>query len=69
MSETEELATIEGAARADIAAAATLDELESARVRHTGRRSRLAEILSSIGELPPERRGEVGKAANLARRR
>lgn len=51
-----------------IAAAPDLAGLEAARVRHTGRRSALAALLASIGTLPPERRGEAGKAANRARR-
>jgi len=55
-------------ALAAIAAAADLAALEEARVRHTGRRSALAGVLASIGSLPPEQRGPVGKAANLARR-
>jgi phenylalanyl-tRNA synthetase alpha chain len=63
-----DLANIQQRALAEIAAAATLTELEAARVAHTGRRSPLAEILAGIGGLPPERRGAVGKAANIARR-
>lgn len=55
-------------ALAAIAAAADLEALESVRVAHTGRRSRIVEILSGIGRLPPERRGPTGKAANAARR-
>jgi phenylalanyl-tRNA synthetase alpha chain len=63
-----DLANIQERALAEIRAAATLAELEAARVAHTGRRSPLAETLAGIGGLPPERRGAVGKAANLARR-
>lgn len=55
-------------ALADVRAAGSLSELEAARVAHTGRRSPLATVLAGIGGLPPERRGEVGKAANQARR-
>jgi phenylalanyl-tRNA synthetase alpha chain len=55
-------------ALAAVAAAGSLAELEAARVAHTGRRSPLATILAGIGGLPPEDRGRVGKAANLARR-
>jgi phenylalanyl-tRNA synthetase alpha chain len=63
-----DLPDIEAQALAQVRAASSLAELEDARVVHTGRRSRLAAILAGIGGLPPERRGEVGKAANAARR-
>ncbi len=62
-----DLPEIEAQALAQVRAAASLAELEDARVAHTGRRSRLAAILAGIGALPPERRGDVGKAANAAR--
>ena len=68
MSEDLDLAALERAALADVAAADTLAALEDVRVAHTGRRSRLASILSGIGGLPPEQRGPVGKGANAARR-
>jgi phenylalanyl-tRNA synthetase alpha chain len=64
----EEFSRIRDEALTDIAAAADSAALEEARVRHTGRRSPLASALSSIGALPPEQRGPVGKAANEARR-
>ena len=63
-----DLPDIEAQALAQVRAASSLAELEDARVAHTGRRSRLAAILAGIGGLPPERRGEAGKAANAARR-
>jgi phenylalanyl-tRNA synthetase alpha chain len=44
--------------------AAALEEL---RVRYLGRKSELTTTLRSIGELPPEQRGPVGKAANQVR--
>jgi phenylalanyl-tRNA synthetase alpha chain len=50
-----------------IAAAATTAELEDVRVRLLGRRSELTATLRSIGELPPEQRGPVGKQANEVR--
>jgi phenylalanyl-tRNA synthetase alpha chain len=50
-----------------IAAAGTTAELEELRVRLLGRRSELTATLRSIGELPPEERGPVGKAANEVR--
>ncbi len=54
-------------ALAAIAAAQDLGALEDARVRHAGRKSELSTILASIGSLPPEQRGPMGKAANRAR--
>jgi phenylalanyl-tRNA synthetase alpha chain len=62
-----DLPEIEAQALAQVRAAGSLAELEDARVAHTGRRSRLVAILAGIGALPPERRGEVGKAANAVR--
>ncbi len=63
-----DLAEIQEQALADVGAASTLAALEAARVTHTGRRSALAGILAGIGGLPPDQRGVVGKAANVARR-
>jgi phenylalanyl-tRNA synthetase alpha chain len=52
---------------AAIAAATTSDALEQARVRYLGRRAELPRLLRGVAELPPEQRGAVGKAANVAR--
>ncbi|HXD57439.1 MAG TPA: phenylalanine--tRNA ligase subunit alpha, partial [Thermoleophilaceae bacterium] len=54
-------------AESAIASAATADELEELRVRYLGRKSVLTTTLRSIGELPPEERGPVGKTANEVR--
>jgi phenylalanyl-tRNA synthetase alpha chain len=51
-----------------IAAAGSPSELEELRVRYLGRRSELTRALRSIGDLPPEQRGPVGKEANEVRR-
>ena len=50
-----------------IAAAVSSAELEELRVRYLGRKSELTQTLRSIGELPPEQRGPVGKQANQVR--
>jgi phenylalanyl-tRNA synthetase alpha chain len=50
-----------------IEAAATAADVEQARVRFLGRRSELTALLRSIRELPPDRRGPVGQAANAVR--
>jgi phenylalanyl-tRNA synthetase alpha chain len=54
-------------AEAAIAAASSSAELEELRVRYLGRKSELTQTLRSIGELPAEQRGPVGKQANEAR--
>lgn len=47
-----------------------LDSLEELRARTLGRRrGSLTAVFESIGSLPAERRGEVGRAANQARQR
>jgi phenylalanyl-tRNA synthetase alpha chain len=65
----EDLQRIEDAALAAIEAVATPEDLEQARVAHTGRKSPLSQVLSGIGSLPPEQRGPVGKGANQTRQR
>ena len=53
---------------AAIAAAATTDALEQARIHYLGRRAELPNMLRGVAQLPPEERGLVGKAANVARK-
>ncbi len=52
---------------AAIAAATTSDALEQARVRFLGRKAELPNLLRGVAQLPPEQRGAVGQAANVAR--
>ncbi len=52
---------------AAIAAATTSDALEQARVQFLGRKAELPNLLRGVAQLPPEQRGAVGKAANVAR--
>ena len=54
-------------AESAIGAAGTSAELEDLRVRYLGRKSELTQALRSIGELPPEQRGPVGKGANVVK--
>jgi phenylalanyl-tRNA synthetase alpha chain len=56
-------------AEAAVAEAGSSAELEDLRVRFLGRKSELTGILRSIGELPPEQRGPVGKGANEVKAR
>jgi phenylalanyl-tRNA synthetase alpha chain len=52
---------------AAIGAATTTDALEHARVQFLGRKAELPNLLRGVAQLPPEQRGAVGKAANVAR--
>ena len=54
-------------AEAAIRSAPDSAELEELRVRYLGRKSELTSTLRSIGELPADQRGPVGKAANEVR--
>jgi phenylalanyl-tRNA synthetase alpha chain len=54
-------------AEASIAAAPSTAALEELRVRYLGRKAELPNLLRGVAELPPEQRGQVGKAANRAR--
>jgi phenylalanyl-tRNA synthetase alpha chain len=63
-----DLEALRGEAEAAIAAASDASALEELRVRYLGRRSELTQVLRSIGQLPAEQRGPVGKHANDIRR-
>ncbi|MDQ3435066.1 MAG: phenylalanine--tRNA ligase subunit alpha [Actinomycetota bacterium] len=62
------LTEIRGEGEAAIEAAGSAAELEELRVRYLGRKAELTQMLRSIGELPPEQRGLVGKGANEVKR-
>jgi phenylalanyl-tRNA synthetase alpha chain len=62
-----DLVQLRAEGEAAIAAAASTDELEELRVQLLGRKSELTATLRSIGELPAEERGQVGKQANEVR--
>jgi phenylalanyl-tRNA synthetase alpha chain len=64
---TDRIAELRDEAEAAIAAAGTSAELEELRVRYLGRKAELPNILRGIAQLPPERRGPTGKAANQVR--
>lgn len=59
---------IEAEARAAVDGATTEAGLEEVRVRYLGRKAELTGILRGISDLDPADRGEVGSAANLARK-
>jgi phenylalanyl-tRNA synthetase alpha chain len=62
-----DLGQLQTEAEGAIGAAGSAAELEELRVRFLGRKSELTSTLRSIGELPPEQRGPVGKQANEVR--
>src|SRR4051812_45740415 len=62
-----DLGQLRSDAESAIGAVQSTGELEELRVRHLGRKSELTATLRSIGELPPDQRGPVGKAANEVR--
>jgi phenylalanyl-tRNA synthetase alpha chain len=62
-----DLGQLQTEAEGAIGAAGSAAELEELRVRYLGRKSDLTSTLRSIGELPPEQRGPVGKQANEVR--
>jgi phenylalanyl-tRNA synthetase alpha chain len=63
----ERITELQAEAEAEIAAAAGGEALEQLRVRYLGRKAELPQMLRGVAQLPPEQRGEVGKAANQAR--
>jgi len=54
-------------AKADIAAASSLEALEAVRVALLGRQGRITAQLKSLGTLPPEQRKAAGEAINRVR--
>src|SRR3982751_3199116 len=64
----ERIEEIRGEAAAAIGGASSSAELEELRVRYLGRKAELTSVLRGIAELPQEERGQVGGAANRARK-
>lgn len=62
-----DIAQLAAAAREEIESAASVSQLEDARVRHLGRSAPLVLLLRDISGLPPEDRARVGKEGNIAR--
>lgn len=58
---------LEAGAISQIDAAPTTDALEEVRVAVLGRKAELPNLLRGVSELPPQERGQVGKAANITR--
>ncbi len=64
----ERIEAIAAEAAAAIGAAASSAALEELRVHYLGRKAELTTILRGIADLPAEQRGQVGGAANRARK-
>src|SRR5690349_24948648 len=64
----ERIEAIRAEAGTAIEGASSSAELEELRVRYLGRKAELTGVLRGIAELPPEERGQVGGAANKARK-
>ena len=64
----EQLHSLRDEALAEIQAAPDADGVDAVVQRFLGRKGRVQEILRSIGKLPKEDRGPVGKAANEVKR-
>ena len=62
------LQEIRAEAEAAIEHAGSVAELDQVRVRYLGRKAELTQMLRSIGELPPDQRGAVGKGGNEVKR-
>jgi phenylalanyl-tRNA synthetase alpha chain len=60
----QELESLIAESAAAITQAASPEALEPLRVKYLGRKSRLSDIMRSLGTLPAEERGAVGKRAN-----
>jgi len=58
---------LQNEAESAIGAAKSRSSLEELRVRFLGRKAELPNLLRGVAELPPDQRGQVGKAANQAR--
>jgi phenylalanyl-tRNA synthetase alpha chain len=63
----ERVAEIEKQAEAEISAASSSAALEELRVQYLGRKADLPQLLRDVAQLPPDQRGEAGRAANEAR--
>jgi phenylalanyl-tRNA synthetase alpha chain len=67
MSTLDRIAELRETAKRAVEEASSTDALEELRIRWLGRKAELPNLLRTVAELPPEERGQVGKAANEAR--
>ncbi|HEU0059349.1 MAG TPA: phenylalanine--tRNA ligase subunit alpha [Hyphomicrobiaceae bacterium] len=69
MAQDIDIAALEQALLADIAAAGDLKALEEARITALGRRGRVAELMGRLGSLTPDQRKSFGQAVNGLKQR
>lgn len=60
---------IEAKALQELAAAAGKDEIQELIVAYLGRKGKLTQFLRNISSLPPDKRPEAGKSANILKKR
>src|SRR5918998_2534615 len=68
MSVLDRIGSLRAEAEAAVAQATSSATLEELRVRYLGRKAELPNLLRGVADLPPEERGQVGRAANEARK-
>jgi phenylalanyl-tRNA synthetase alpha chain len=64
MAQTTDLAALESALAAEIAAAADLGAIERVRIAALGKKGRLPELMATLGSLPGDQRKAFGQAVN-----
>jgi phenylalanyl-tRNA synthetase alpha chain len=62
-----QISTVQQKAVKDIAAAASLDELDKVRVKYLGKKGDLSQVLGAMGQLSAAERPQVGALANQAK--
>jgi len=65
---TDRIEALRRAGEQAVHSASTTDELERVRVEFLGRKAELPNLLRGVAQLPAEERGQVGRAANEARK-
>jgi phenylalanyl-tRNA synthetase alpha chain len=60
---------IEAQALQDLAAAAGKDEIHELSITYLGRKGKLTQFLRNISKLPPDKRPDAGKSANILKKR
>jgi phenylalanyl-tRNA synthetase alpha chain len=64
MTEDNEIAALQAALAAEIAAAADLAAIERVRIAALGKKGRLSTLMARLGSMPADRKREVGQALN-----